>query len=124
MKTEFDISVLDRLNAHFTSPFSEFLSKGVTEDFVNDLSPNSQKIVRARTEIKINTECLKFIMRFPIVDLRPLHDNEKIPWWQRNVRADFLVFQLTDCRINFTSPSTYDVMADEINIFYNVSLLI
>lgn len=123
VKVEFDISIFDRLNAIFSSPFSCFMSSGASndQDYINELSPSSQKIVQSKSKIKIQSECLSLVVRFPIVDLRPIHDPEKRPWWQRNVRPDFLVIKLLEFQLNFISPNTYDVMAHEINVLYQES---
>lgn len=124
MKTELDISIFDRLNVLFySSPFSDFMTKGSNvNDFIGELSPSSQKIVQAKTEVKLTSECLHLVLRFPIVDMRPLHDPEKNPWWQRNVRPDSLLLKFNVFRLNYISPSIYDLMANEINIYYNVSV--
>lgn len=123
VKVDFDISIFDRLNAMFSSPFSSFMTSGFSsdEDFINELSPNSQKTVQSKSKIKIQSECLSLVVRFPVVDLRPIHDPEKRPWWQRNVRPDFLVIKFSEFQLNFISPSTYDVMANEINVLYQES---
>lgn len=121
-KFDFDISIFDRLNALFSSPFSCFLLDSMSnEDPVNELSPSSQKFVQSKSKIKIQSECLSLVLRFPVVDLRPLHDPDKRPWWQRNVRPDFLILKFTDFQLNFISPSTYDVMAHEIHVQYQES---
>lgn len=121
-KVDFDISIFDRLNAMFSSPFSRFMSgEACGQDYVNDLSPSSQRIVQSKSKIKIQSECLSLVLRFPIVDLRPIHDPEKRPWWQRNVRPDFIVIKFSDFQLNFISPSTYDVLAHEINVLYQES---
>lgn len=122
-KVEFDITILDRLNALFTSPFSCFMSDGSTsdQDYINELCPSSQKIVQSKSKIKVQSECLSLVVRFPIVDLRPLHDPDKRPWWERHVRPDFLLIKFRDFQLNFISPNTYDVIAHEINVLYQES---
>lgn len=122
-KVDFDISIFDRLNALFSSPFSAFMSGGSwgDQDYTNELSPSNQKIVQSKSKLKVQSECLSLVVRFPIVDLRPIHDPEKRPWWQRNVRPDFIVIKFSDFQLNFISPSTYDVMSHEINVLYQES---
>lgn len=122
-KLDFDISIFDRLNALFSSPFSCFMSDGSSsvQDYINELPPSSQKIVQAKSNIKIQSDCFSLVIRFPIVDLRPLHDPEKRPWWQRHVRPDFLLIKFSEFQLNYISPSTYDIMAHEINVFYHES---
>jgi autophagy-related protein 2 len=121
-KFEFDITIFDRLNALFSSPFTSFMSDGSAyEQDTSELPPSSQKIVQSKSKIKIQSDCFSLVVRFPIVDLRPLHDPEKRPWWQRHVRPDFLVLKFSDFQLNYISPSTYDVMAGEINVLYHES---
>lgn len=122
MKSEFDISAIDRLNSLFTSPFSNLLSNPANDhNLVQELSPSSQKMVQSKSEIKVKSELFNFILRFPIVDMRPIHDPEKTPWWQRNVRPDFLQLQFTDFRLSFSSPSIFDILADKIDVYYQES---
>jgi autophagy-related protein 2 len=118
-KFDFDVSMFDRLHALFSSPFASFLSNGDCNIEVNNLPPSSQKIVQQKTKIKIQSECLSLVLRFPIVDLRPLHDPEKQPWWHRNVRTDYLIAKLSEFQLNYISPSTYDVIAHEILLSYH-----
>lgn len=59
--------------------------------------------------------------RFPIADLRPLHDPERIKWWEKNVRPDYLMFTLTNMTLVFSLPTTIDIIAHEIDAFYYVS---
>lgn len=122
MKTEFDISMFDRINSLLSSPFSKYLIKTIADESgVQELSPNSQKIVQSKSEIKLKSNNFMFVIRFPIVDMRPMHDPDKLPWWQRNVRPDFLVLKFSDFKMTYLSPSIYDFMANEINIYYHVS---
>ena len=122
VKFDFDITIFDRLNALFSSPFSCYMSDGLSgEQDVSELSPSSQKIVQSKSKVKIQSECFNLVLRFPIVDLRPLHDPDKRPWWQRNVRPDFLLIKLHEFQLSYMGPSTYDVMAKEIIVNYQES---
>lgn len=122
-KLDFDITIFDRINALFSSPFSDFMSDGLPcdQDFINELPPRYQKTAQSKSTIKVHSSCLSLVLRFPIVDLRPLHDAEKRPWWQRHVRPDFLVLKFSDFQLNRISPNPYDVTAHEINVFYHES---
>ena len=40
--------------------------------------------------------------RFPIPDLRPIHDLQRTPWWRRCVRPDILTLELYDANISTT----------------------
>ena len=122
---EFDISIFDRLNAHFTTPFVSYFPNAIPVEqfFVNELSPNSKKVVESKSEIKINSDCLSLVLRFPVVDLRPIHDPDRAPWWQRNVRPDYLELKFQQFRMHYLSPSIYDILANEINIYYHESFV-
>lgn len=43
-----------------------------------------------------------FFIRFPIPDLRPLSDMNRLPWWKRILRDDILWLYLTDAEGSFT----------------------
>jgi hypothetical protein len=59
----FDVSIFDRIHALFSSPFVSLARDGTSEqEYLNELSPNSQRIVQSKSEIKILSECLKFIL--------------------------------------------------------------
>lgn len=119
-KLDFDITIFDRLHALFSSPFAQFAAEtSFEQDYIDELSPSSQKIVQPKSKIKIQSSCFNLVVRFPIVDLRPLHDPDKVPWWQRHVRQDFLLLKFIDFQVNFISPSTYDIIAHDISVFYH-----
>lgn len=68
METEtqlaFDVSIFDRIHALFSSPFSTLARDATSaeQEHLDELSPNSQRIVQSKSEIKIVAECLKFIL--------------------------------------------------------------
>lgn len=59
----FDVSIFDRIHALFSSPFTALNRDASNEqEYLNELSPNSQRIVQSKSEIKIVADCLKFIL--------------------------------------------------------------
>lgn len=64
-----------------------------------------------------------FVLRFPIPDFRPPHDIQRIPWWKRHVRSDFLLLKLhhanahTLFQTNQLS-SKYSLQCLGIDVFY------
>lgn len=46
-----------------------------------------------------------FSIRFPIPDLRPLHDINRTPWWKREIRPDYVTFNLTDAKLHSSFES-------------------
>ncbi|KAL7049279.1 hypothetical protein ACKWTF_003650 [Chironomus riparius] len=117
----FDISIFDRIHALFSSPFIYSAnSSNNDQDVFSELSPNSQRIVQSKSEIKVLAENLKLILFFPIVDLRPHHDKDRCPYWKRNVRSDFLQIKFKEFKLNSIS-SIYDIIATEIKFYYSES---
>jgi autophagy-related protein 2 len=49
--------------------------------------------------------------------LRPIHDPDRLPYWKRNVRTDFLQFRFKEFKFNLIS-NIYDIRAKEIGLFY------
>lgn len=45
------------------------------------------------------------MVRFPIPDLRPLSDINRLPWWKRILRDDILWLYLSDTEGSFTKIS-------------------
>lgn len=64
--------------------------------------------------------------RFPVPDFRPVHDMQRIPWWKRNVRPDFLTLTFTDATlqssINSKQPCfRYELQCRTLDLHYTVS---
>ncbi|XP_049531977.1 autophagy-related protein 2 homolog B [Anopheles darlingi] len=131
--TEFDITILDRLNSalyqapfasyyHHHSPNAPTTNKSST---ANPPAPPSSTPSRAvkpepRTELQLESLGVDFRLRFPIPDLRPIHDPQRVPWWQRNVRPDYLLLKLEQVRtvITLNPHPLYDISANAIKMFY------
>lgn len=47
--------------------------------------------------------------RFPVPDLRPLSDINRLPWWKRILRDDILWLYLSDVEGSFTKTSQQTV---------------
>jgi len=50
-------------------------------------------------------------IRFPVPDLRPLSDINRLPWWKRILRDDVLWLYLCDAEGSFTKTSQQTVTA-------------
>ncbi|XP_068148275.1 autophagy-related protein 2 homolog A [Drosophila tropicalis] len=104
--TDLDISIYDRLSALFgRSPFVQ--GSNANEILLDEAN---------QTELYIKCELLKLQLRFPIVDGRSEQDPQKIPWWKKNVRKDFLALELRNVLVNLTT--NISINADEIDAFY------
>ncbi|XP_023222946.1 autophagy-related protein 2 homolog B-like isoform X2 [Centruroides sculpturatus] len=103
--SEVDISILDRIHTLLRlQSFSTLHEK-------YDASPNAQswtdkeQTTTGKTDIVLNSPFILLCFRFPIPDLRPLHNMDRAPWWQRNLRKDLLLLELTGA----TLTSTLDI---------------
>lgn len=69
----FDISIFDRIHALFSSPFIYSAnSSSHDQDVFSELSPNSQRIVQSKSEIKVLSENLKLILVSQFSNFHPL----------------------------------------------------
>lgn len=55
--------------------------------------------------ITILYNLLFYVHSFPIPDLRPLSDINRLPWWKRILRDDILWLYLSDVECSFTKTS-------------------
>ena len=65
----------------------------------------SPTLLESRKDIKISTPKFDVKLRFPIPDMRPLHDMSRVPWWKRSVRPDYITFKLIDTKIHSSMES-------------------
>lgn len=125
--TEFDITILDRLNSLlYQSPFAAYFAQNTPT--YSPASPTKSTVSRRKepkTEIYFDSPSIDFRLRFPIPDLRPIHDPQRVPWWRRNVRPDYLLLKLQQARVTIRpSPHPlYDISANSIELFYHESEL-
>ncbi|XP_055588438.1 autophagy-related protein 2 homolog A [Uranotaenia lowii] len=126
--SEFDITILDRLSfLIYQFPFASYYAHSTPVN--SPASPSNSGPMRskmeAKTEIYIDTPSIDFRLRFPIPDLRPIHDPQRIPWWRRNIRPDFILIKLQQarCTIALTPYPLYDISANEMQFFYHESEL-
>lgn len=78
----------------------------------------------SKFEVKVTSPVMTVKLRFPIPDFRPPHDMNKIPWWKRHVRADFLSLVLAGAMFQTTFQTNqtvqdYTVECRSVNIFYH-----
>ncbi|GFG37838.1 hypothetical protein Cfor_03151 [Coptotermes formosanus] len=103
--SEVDVSIVDRITALLNpQPLcrrnTKFASGHMRDvrnhqscfyQAVENPSPSDRKM-----DVKVACPLLTVKLRFPVPDLRPIHDMARPPWWRRSVRKDFLVFELSD----------------------------
>lgn len=123
--TEFDITILDRLSSLiYQSPFASYYSQSTPVN--SPASPSNAGPTRKmepKTDLYIESPAIDFRLRFPIPDLRPIHDPQRVPWWRRNVRSDYILVNLQQARasIAMNPHPLYDISANEIQLFYHES---
>ncbi|XP_052865344.1 autophagy-related protein 2 homolog A [Anopheles cruzii] len=124
--TEFDITLLDRLSsALYQAPFATYYhahsarTPTVSSTPVDSPSTNRSKM-EAKTELHLESLEVDFRLRFPIPDLRPIHDPQRVPWWRRNVRPDYLLLKLDQVRtvVTLNPHPLYDISANAIKLLY------
>ena len=108
---EFDITIIDRLGSFFVpSPYKTAATKTQT-------NPNRDDVAVNKTEFTINSPVIDIKLRFPIVDLRPLHDPHRVPWWKQNIRSDYLLLRFSNFKLEFCEKRI-KIYASQIEIFY------
>uniref|UniRef100_A0AAG5CVV1 Autophagy-related protein 2 n=1 Tax=Anopheles atroparvus TaxID=41427 RepID=A0AAG5CVV1_ANOAO len=129
--TEFDITILDRLSSLlYQAPFMSYYHANASPGTAVP-SPESPQVAGAqtrsklepKTELQLESLAVDFRLRFPIPDLRPIHDPQRVPWWRRNIRADYVLLRLERVRtvITLNPHPVYDISANEIKLFYHES---
>lgn len=111
-RIELDISIYDRLSAIFAaSPFTAFSSKHTPSSFLKQEAPKSTLTTN------LTSTSVELILRFPIYDARPIHDPNRVPWWQQNVRPDYMIISLDYVRMKFAG-GIFELLTNELNAYY------
>ncbi|XP_045024451.1 autophagy-related protein 2 homolog A isoform X1 [Daphnia magna] len=103
---EVDMSIVDRITALLNRPsflcspkarFNQmYQEKHISVDAVLDNDSLCQ------TNISVSCPKLNVKLRFPIPDLRPVHDLQRNPWWRRCLRPDVLTIVLQEVILKTT----------------------
>ncbi|CAD7003844.1 unnamed protein product [Ceratitis capitata] len=110
-RIELDISIYDRLSALFApSPYSTFSSNRTPSRRLNDT--NKSILVTSLSSVSMDVK-----LRFPIYDARPIHDPDRVPWWQQNIRADYMLMTLDDVHMKIDA-GVFEVKLNEVNVYY------
>ncbi|KAK6635316.1 hypothetical protein RUM44_000567 [Polyplax serrata] len=104
-ETEIDITIADRISAllnpdyYFSRKtnggFSSYSTKPFSPDHIRQVV-DSISVPNVKQNVKLTSPFITIKLRFPIPDLRPIHDMDKPPWWKRSVRKDILYLDVTD----------------------------
>ncbi|XP_021929227.1 autophagy-related protein 2 homolog B-like isoform X2 [Zootermopsis nevadensis] len=100
--SEIDVSIVDRITALLNpQPLCRRNTKFVSGHMRNNhqncfyQAVENPSLSDSKVDIKISCSMLTLKLRFPMPDLRPIHDMDRPPWWRRSVRKDFLIFELS-----------------------------
>ncbi|CAG9820878.1 unnamed protein product [Phaedon cochleariae] len=123
---DFDITIIDRVSALLLSPNLCVVDKPSYNPWTTGTLPQQLSAiarVESRTDLKISSLHLDIKLRFPIPDFRPAHDMNRVPWWKRHVRTDYLSIILTDVLFQSTFQASqaftqYDIQSKGLQIFY------
>lgn len=124
---EVDISVYDRLKVLSESyPFQLVVAAKVAQKQQQQQqqppTTRSHGSSRRRStpsfNLKLDFEVVDVHLRFPVADLRPVHDPQRVPWWERNVRPDYLVLQFRRARVANIRTDILSVECDELLLFF------
>ncbi|XP_017466470.1 PREDICTED: autophagy-related protein 2 homolog B [Rhagoletis zephyria] len=109
---EVDISIYDRLSAILgPSPFATFSSYNTRCYY------SKQETQKLTLTTNLTSTSLEVKVRFPIFDARPIHDPNRVPWWQQNVRRDFLLISFNYVSIKIVS-GVCELLSNELNVYY------
>lgn len=128
---EFDITIIDRICALLNpqpvcakAPTPVNQTEGLCSLNTADLVP----VYEYHYDFKMNCPYLIVKLRFPVPDFRPVHDMQRVPWWKRNVRPDFITFIFTDASFQSAIHSKqpclkYELQCRTLDLHYTVSLV-
>ncbi|KAK2581702.1 hypothetical protein KPH14_002189 [Odynerus spinipes] len=115
-KTEIDITIVDRISALLNpqpictcNPTTNMRDTNQQTLFYQAVE--SPVLPDSRVNVKLSSPSCTIKLRFPIPDLRPLHDMNRAPWWKRSVRTDYMILKLTDAQIHSSMESRAHCLA-------------
>nr|XP_050867799.1 autophagy-related protein 2 homolog A isoform X1 [Vespula vulgaris] len=109
-KTEIDITIVDRISALLNpQPICTCNQttnmRDTNQQTLFYQAVESPALPDSRIDTRVSSSSCTIKLRFPIPDLRPLHDMNRAPWWKRSVRPDYMILKLTDAQIHSTMES-------------------
>ncbi|XP_031843330.1 autophagy-related 2 [Nomia melanderi] len=121
-KSEVDITIVDRICALLNpqpicvcNPVSK--NKNINQQTLFYQAVESPALSDFAAAINVSSSQCTIKLRFPIPDLRPLHDMNRAPWWKRSVRTDYMILKLTDAQIHSTMKThPHSVTKHEIQV--------
>ncbi|XP_008558251.1 autophagy-related protein 2 homolog B [Microplitis demolitor] len=107
-QSEVDITIIDRISSVLNpQPICTYNPSSTAKDTWNQHAMFYQAVESpilsdSRVNIKVSSSRAIFKVRFPVPDLRPLHDMSRAPWWTRSVRSDFITLTLNDAQFHMS----------------------
>lgn len=103
---DLDITIVDRINALLNS--APVCVNRNPENIWTTVTTSSavESNSEARLDFNLNSPEITIILRFPVPDLRPKHDMNRRPWWQREVRADYLSLSMCNASVSTIYATT------------------
>ncbi|KAK8735432.1 hypothetical protein OTU49_005389 [Cherax quadricarinatus] len=133
--SEIDMSIVDRISALINR--QEVCTKATEDSFSPELPPsyiNNQACFKqtlddatlhpeTRVNIKVSSTSFTFKLRFPIPDLRPTSNMDRVPWWKRNIRKDIFSLVLQDFEfVTTVDPhmpySSYEIRSGDVHVYF------
>ncbi|XP_011706773.1 PREDICTED: autophagy-related protein 2 homolog B isoform X4 [Wasmannia auropunctata] len=113
---EVDITIVDRISAILNpQPICTYNpvinARDANQQTLFDQAVDSTTLPDSRIDVKISSSSCTIKLRFPVPDLRPLHDMSRAPWWKRSVRSDYMIVQMTDAQVHSTMDSRSPCLA-------------
>ncbi|VVC35435.1 Vacuolar protein sorting-associated protein 13, N-terminal domain,Vacuolar protein sorting-associated [Cinara cedri] len=104
--SEIDISIINRLSSYIYNPdFKISKSKSPLNAYQPQFNEVIESVNDTNLSCTLNFDYLVIKFRFPVPDLRPLSDINRLPWWKRILRNDILWLYLSDAEGSFTKTS-------------------
>ncbi|XP_012275672.1 autophagy-related protein 2 homolog B isoform X2 [Orussus abietinus] len=119
-RSEIDITIVDRISAvlnpqHICTYNSVTAAKRTAnQQALFYQAVECPSLPDSRISIKMSSPCYTAKIRFPVPDLRPLHDMSRAPWWKRSVRPDYVTLKLTDVKIHSSMESRSHFLAKHV----------
>lgn len=131
--SEVDISLVDRISTLLNKQdvivrLDDISHKRYAQDHIDNQTLFKEIIDEAssKPEMQINlivkSPCVSLKFYFPIPDLRPLSDMNRVPWWKRNVRKETLIIEADDFHLNgeFGTSLTniYEILSNDVHVLF------
>lgn len=79
----------------------------------------------SKTDITLSSTSVTVNLRFPIPDLRSVHDMERAPWWQQNIHKETLILRFQEITLKTTLDDDqlfekYEIQCQDVHGFFQM----